>query len=79
MLNFFKRFGMGILYTFTLPFLIAFLVLYAVYSLIIYLWLIIKGCFMFLSGHSFVSKISELEEAEKIREQFQSYQPGDYR
>ncbi|MCQ2795705.1 MAG: hypothetical protein MJ213_00115 [Bacilli bacterium] len=66
MLDFLKRFGLGILYVLISPFVIAFLLLWAIFNLGIFFAQIIKGFVSFFKGKKFFPDFQEDLEAKRI-------------
>lgn len=66
MLDFLKRFGLGILYVLISPFVIAFLLLWAIFNLGIFFVQIIKGFGSFFKGKQFFPEFQEDVEAKRI-------------
>ncbi|MCQ2794890.1 MAG: hypothetical protein MJ214_01605 [Bacilli bacterium] len=66
MLDFLKRFGLGILYVLISPFIIAFLVLWAIFNLGIFFMEIAKGFISFFKGKKFFPDFQEDVEAKRI-------------
>lgn len=66
MLDFLKRFGLGILYVLISPFVIAFLLLWALYGLGINFIGICKCFASFFKGKKFFAPFPEDEEAKRI-------------
>lgn len=66
MLNFFKIFGKGILYIIGLPFILAFLLLYSVYCLVMFIYMAFKNIVIFFSGGTPNGDMKEDIEAKKI-------------
>ncbi|MDY0100366.1 MAG: hypothetical protein WCZ47_04485 [Bacilli bacterium] len=72
MLKFFKFFGQGLLYTLLLPFLLAFLALFAVYSVLIMVFYFFKMIILFFAGRNIFKDFPEDIEAKEIIEQVRS-------
>lgn len=66
MLDFLKRFGLGILYVLISPFVIAFLLLWAIFDLGLFFVGLTKGFISFFKGHSFFPEFQEDVEAKRI-------------
>lgn len=66
MLDFLKRFGLGILYVLISPFVIAFLLLWAVYGLGSNFIELIRAFGSFFKGKKFFTPFPEDEEAKRI-------------
>ena len=66
MLDFLKRFGLGIVYILISPFLLAFLILWCLYLTIIFFIEIFKGFKSFFQGKKFFNELPEDIEAKKI-------------
>lgn len=66
MLSFFKVFGQGILYIIGLPFILAFLVLYAVYCFAMFCYMAFKNIVIFFSGGTPNGDMKEDVEAKRI-------------
>ena len=66
MLDFLKRFGLGILYVLISPFVIAFLLLWAIFDLGLFFIGLMKGFISFFKGHSFFPEFPEDAEAKRI-------------
>jgi len=66
MLNFFKVFGKGILYVIGLPFILAFLGLYAIYCLVMFFYMAFKNIVIFFSGGTPNGDMKEDVEAKRI-------------
>ncbi len=65
MISFFKSLGRGILYVVGLPFLLAFVAIYAVFSFFIIVFMFFKAVVLFFMGRSL---FDELEEDKKAKE-----------
>ena len=65
MVNFLKNFGKGILYILVLPFLVVALAIYAVVGIFVFIFLAIKGLFLFFTGRSLYDDLPEDKEAKK--------------
>ena len=65
MISFFKSLGRGILYVVGLPFLLAFVAIYAVFSFFIIAFMFFKAVVLFFMGRSL---FDELEEDKKAKE-----------
>lgn len=63
--NFFKNFGKGVLYILVLPLLIVGLAVYGVAAVFVFLFLAIKGLFLFFTGRSLYEDLPEDIEAKK--------------
>lgn len=75
MVQFFKVFGRGVLYTVLLPFILVVWVLYGVYCLIIFIIMFIKSLIGFFKGESVTGETKEDQAARKmILEQEQAQQ-----
>jgi len=74
MLDFLKRFGLGILYVVISPFLIAFLVFWALYLIGIFFIELFKSIKSFFKGRKFFQEFPEDIEAKRILnlEQYQA-------
>lgn len=68
MLDFLKRFGLGIVYVLLSPFIALFLILWALYALIIFFVQLFKSVKSFFSGHKFFEEFPEDIEAKRILE-----------
>lgn len=66
MLDFLKRFGLGILYVLISPFVIAFLILWALFDLGVYFVQIFKGLISFFKGKKMFPDFPEDVEAKRI-------------
>lgn len=66
MLDFLKRFGLGILYVLISPFVIAFLLLWAIFDLGIYFIEMFKGVKSFFKGKKMFPDFPEDVEAKRI-------------
>lgn len=66
--DFFKTFGLGILYVVGLPLILAYWAIYAVYCLIVFVIVSIKSVFVFFSGHQFFPEYEEDRQAREILE-----------
>ena len=66
MLNFFKVFGKGILYIIGLPFILAFLGIYAVYCFVMFLYMAFRNIIIFFSGGTPNGDMKEDVEAKRI-------------
>lgn len=66
MLNFFKVFGKGILYIIGLPFILAFLGIYAVYCFAMFLYMAFRNIIIFFSGGTPNGDMKEDVEAKRI-------------
>lgn len=66
MLEFLKRFGLGILYIVISPFLLLFLILWALYNVGIFFVEFFKGIGRFFKGEKFFAPFKEDVEAQKI-------------
>ncbi len=66
MIDFLKRFGLGILYILVSPFAIAFLVLWTLYTIVVFIIELIHGIRSFFKGRKFFDEFPEDIEAKKI-------------
>ncbi|MCQ2793806.1 MAG: hypothetical protein MJ207_00315 [Bacilli bacterium] len=66
MLEFLKRFGLGILYIIISPFLVAFLALWLAYNIITYFIEVIRGIKHFFKGEKFFAPFPEEVQAKAI-------------
>lgn len=66
MLDFLKRFGLGILYVVISPFLVAFLLLWALYTTGIFCIELFNGIKSFFKGKKFFQEFPEDIEAKRI-------------
>lgn len=66
MLDFLKRFGLGILYILISPFLLAFLALWTLYTLVIFFIEVINGIKSWFRGKKFFQEFPEDLEAKRI-------------
>ncbi|MCQ2752756.1 MAG: hypothetical protein MJ206_00625 [Bacilli bacterium] len=66
MLEFLKRFGLGILYIIISPFLVAFLALWLLYNIIIYFVEVIRGIKHFFKGEKFFAPFPEDVQAKAL-------------
>lgn len=66
MLDFLKRFGLGILYVLISPFLLIFLALWALYTLGIFFIELVKSFASFFKGKKFFPEFPEDVEAKRI-------------
>ena len=65
MTEFFKKLGQGLLYTLVLPVLIVVLAGYAVYGIIIFLFMLFKSIILFFRGKSINNDLPEDIEAKR--------------
>jgi len=74
MLDFLKRFGLGILYVVISPFLIAFLLIWTLYTIGIFFVEFFNGIKSFFKGRKFFQEFQEDIEAKRILslEQYQT-------
>lgn len=72
MLKFFKFFGLGLLYTLLLPFLLVFLSLFAAYSVLMMFYYFFKMIILFFAGRNIFKDFPEDIEAKEIIEQVRS-------
>lgn len=66
--DFFKTFGLGILYVVGLPLILAYWAIYAVYCLLVFIIVSIESVFVFFSGHKFFPEYEEDRLAREILE-----------
>lgn len=66
MIDFLKRFGLGVVYVLASPFLLAFLILWTLYTFIIFIIGIFKGIKNFFKGGKFFVEFKEDIDAKKI-------------
>lgn len=66
MLDFLKRFGLGIVYILLAPFALLFLILWTLYTIVIFVIEIIHGLKSFFTGHKFFDEFPEDVEAKRI-------------
>ena len=66
MLSFFKIFGQGVLYVILLPFIVLLLALYAVYCILVFIYMAIRNIIIFFSGGTPLGDMKEDVEAKKI-------------
>lgn len=66
MLEFLKRFGLGIFYTIASPFYLAFFLLWFLYTFILFFVELIKGIISFFKGKNFFPVVKEDQEAKII-------------
>ena len=65
MVNLFKNFGKGLIYILVLPVLAVALVIYGVAAIFVFIFLAIKGLFLFFTGRSLYEDLPEDIEAKK--------------
>jgi len=65
MLEFLKRCGLGILYLIAAPFAVVLLALFAVFGLIVFLFMLVKSLILFFSGRSVFDDLPEDIEAKR--------------
>lgn len=66
MLNFFKVFGLGILYIVTLPLTVTLLAVYAIYCLLAFIYVSLRNIIVFFSGGTINGDLPEDIEAKRI-------------
>ena len=66
MLSFFKIFGQGVLYVILFPFIVLLLALYAVYCILVFVYMAIRNIIIFFSGGTPLGDMKEDVEAKKI-------------
>lgn len=66
MISFFKSLGKGILYVVGLPFLLAFVALYAVFSFFIITFMFFKAVVLFFMGRSLFDELDEDKKAKEV-------------
>jgi len=65
MIEFLKRFGLGILYVVLSPFFLLILVLFTIYGLGLFLFMAVKACILFFTGRSVFDDMPEDTEAKR--------------
>ena len=77
MIQFFKTFGLGVLYVVTLPITLAILAIYAVYCLFVFIYMAIRNVIIFFAGGTPNGDMKEDVEAKRILlERTQKAQPA---
>lgn len=66
MANFFKVFGLGVLYVVTFPLMVLLLALYAAYCLIMFIYMGVRSIISFFSGGTPMGDMKEDVEAKRI-------------
>ena len=66
MASFFKTFGLGVIYVITLPFILMFWAIYAIYCLGVFIYMAIRNVIIFFSGGTPNGDMKEDVEAKRI-------------